>query len=190
MAATRTSKTRAGVRAETAAGAERSGSTIAGAFADHQAALRRLQDEAEEARREATATYRDKVQDATHKAYEPARKAYLAYLSAYQSAAADPGGVATPEVARAEFEYLEAHRKATDDAQRSCETHWQACLDAIRKVDDDLREAWAAAFGDFVGVVQQAAAGWEAATADPAEVLAVGQAVTAAATSALSARAA
>jgi hypothetical protein len=189
MAATRTSKSRATNQPEAASGAGR-GATIAGAYADFQAALRRLQEEAEAKRRDTSATYRDKVHDATHKAYEPARKAYLAYLTAYQNAAGDPTGATSPDVARAEFDYLEAHRKATEAARRVSDEHWQACVDAIRTIDDELRDAWGGAFGDFVQVAKRVTAAWDADSADPAEVLAVSQAVAAAATSALSARAA
>jgi hypothetical protein len=189
MAATRTSKRRATSEPEARSGAARGG-TVAGAYADFQAGLRRLQEEAEGKRGDAAAAYRDNVHDATHKAYEPARKAYLAYLTAYQAAAGDPGAAASPDVARAEFDYLEAHRKASEEARRQADEHWRAYVDAVQKIDDDLREAWSAAFGEFVGAVKRATAAWEAGSADPAEVLAVGQAVAAAATSALSAQAA
>lgn len=185
MAATRTSKARSTRQVDKGGG---SGRSIAERYAEFQAELAGLQADAEARRQEATSEHQQKVHDDTHKAYEPAREAYLAYLSAYHSAATEPGGETAPDVAGAEFAYLEAHRQATEEAQRVGDKHWQAHGRVQRKIAEDLQTSWIAACAAFVALAKASTADLDPETADPREVMALGQILVLTATSKMSAQ--
>lgn len=185
MAATRTSKARSTRQADKGGASDR---PLAERYAEFQAELAGMQADAEARRQKAASEHQQKVHDDTHKAYAPAREAYLAYLGAYHSAATEPGGETAPDVAAAEFAYLEAHRQATEEAQRLADEHGKAHAQVQHKVAEDLQTSWIAACAAFVALAKASTADLDPETADPREVMALGQILVLAATSAMSAR--